>query len=84
MIASLNRHLNPRVRYALTPECAISIQMQGCQILGFCPSNRIFQGGYAIYDDLHGFLREDSEGRGTLCARACAHMTLERGACASR
>ena len=31
------------------------------------------------YHDLHGFLREDSEGRGALCARACAHITLHRG-----
>ena len=61
--------------------------IQGCQIFGFCPSNRIFQGiSYATdeYHNLHGFLRKDSEVRGTLCAHACAHMTLDRGACASK
>ena len=28
--------------------------------------------------NLHGFLCEDSEGRGAICAHECAHITLER------
>ena len=51
------------------------------RVIGFSKVSSYATDGY---HDLHGFLREDSEGRGALCARACAHMTLNRGARASK